>query len=63
ISFFNPQGILELVLHSYLTNVIERSKDEDKDNNNNSEFNNDLDTLRAYLLVIAALESDACEIH
>ena len=58
-SFFNPQGIPESVLRSHARNAAEVGDKEDAD----SEFDDDLDTLRAYSLVTATAESDMCEMH
>jgi hypothetical protein len=53
-SFFNPQGIPESVLRSHARNAVEVGDEEDA----NSEFDDDLDTLRAYSLVTATAKSD-----
>ncbi|XTI87867.1 hypothetical protein V2W45_1342700 [Cenococcum geophilum] len=55
-SFFNPQGIPESVLRRHSVNA---TADADDD----GEFNDDLDTLRAYSLVTATADSDICEMH
>jgi hypothetical protein len=58
-SFFNPQGIPESVLRSHTRNTAEAEDEEDAD----SEFDDDLETLRAYSLVTVTAESDMCEMH
>ena len=63
-SFFNPQGIPESVLRSHSANATAGADSDDNDNNDkNSEFNDDLDTLRAYSLVTMIAESDVCKMH
>ena len=52
-SFFNPRGILELVLCSHTVNRTARGKEDDED----------LDVLRAYSLVTVVVKSDMCEMH
>jgi hypothetical protein len=58
-SFFNPQGIPESVLRSYSRSAAKSSYEGDAE----SEFDEDLDTLRAYSLVTATANNDMCEMH
>jgi hypothetical protein len=58
-SFFNPQGIPESLLRRHARNAAEEEDEEDSD----SEFDDDLHTLRVYSLVTATAESDTCEMH
>jgi tetratricopeptide (TPR) repeat protein len=58
-NFFNPQGIPESVLRSYSKTTAEVGDEKDAD----SEFDDDLDTLRAYSLVTVTTDSDTCEMH
>jgi hypothetical protein len=58
-SFFNPQGIPESVIRSHSRNAAEVDDEEDTD----SEFDDDIDTLQAYSLVTVTAESDMCEMH
>ncbi|KAH7124548.1 hypothetical protein EDB81DRAFT_872342 [Dactylonectria macrodidyma] len=58
-SFFNPQGIPEFVLHNYkgdLEDNMDRGEDSD-------EFEDDLDVLRGYSLVSVTSTRDVCEMH
>ncbi|KAL6414050.1 hypothetical protein AUP68_00564 [Ilyonectria robusta] len=58
-SFFNPQGIPEFVLHNYKGDLEDNvDRDEDRD-----EFEDDLDVLRGYSLVSVTATWDVCEIH
>jgi hypothetical protein len=61
-SFFNPQGIPESVLRRHSREAARGARlkdDEDAD----SAFDEDLDTLRAYSLVSITADSDACKMH
>jgi tetratricopeptide (TPR) repeat protein len=58
-SFFNPQGIPESVLRSYSKSTVKVDDEEDAE----SEFDDDLDTLRAYSLVTVTTDSNTCEMH
>jgi hypothetical protein len=58
-SFFNPQGIPESVLRSHGRSAAAVDDEEDAD----SEFDNDLEMLRAYSLVTAAAENDIYKIY
>lgn len=61
-SFFNPQGIPESVLRKYsraIASEAELEVDEDAD----SAFDEDLDTLQAYSLVSTTADSEAFEMH
>jgi hypothetical protein len=66
-SFFNLQGIPESVLRSYARSAAavndENNDKEDADDNADSEFDDNLEMLRAYSLVIATAESDIYEMH
>ncbi|KAH7160580.1 hypothetical protein B0J13DRAFT_581474 [Dactylonectria estremocensis] len=58
-SFFNPQGIPEFVLHNYkgdLEDNMDRGEESD-------EFEDDLDVLRGYSLVSVTATRDVCEMH
>ncbi|KAH7146987.1 hypothetical protein B0J13DRAFT_416008, partial [Dactylonectria estremocensis] len=58
-SFFNPQGIPEFVLHNYdtdLTNNVDTDAESD-------DFEDDLDVLRGYSLVSMTATGDVCEMH
>ncbi|KAI1088713.1 hypothetical protein F5B19DRAFT_496110 [Rostrohypoxylon terebratum] len=60
-SFFNPQGIPEFVLHSYRADT---PPHEDKNSDDsNDDFEDDVDILRGYSLVSAGAKGDACEMH
>jgi hypothetical protein len=68
ISFFNLQGILELVLRVYTTSANARANssirsNDDDDNDDSSSFNGDLNILLAYLLVRVIADSNVCEMH
>ncbi|KAH7111546.1 hypothetical protein EDB81DRAFT_355668 [Dactylonectria macrodidyma] len=58
-SFFNPQGIPEFVLHNY-NGDLEDNVDRDEDSD---EFEDDLDVLRGYSLVSVTATRDVCEMH
>jgi hypothetical protein len=58
-SFFNSQGIPSAVLRSHARNAAEMDDKEGAD----SEFDDDLETLRTYSLMTATAESDMCEMH
>ncbi|KAH6976828.1 P-loop containing nucleoside triphosphate hydrolase protein [Ilyonectria destructans] len=60
-SFFNPQGIPEFVLHHYKGDLTENA-DGVKDDEDNDEFEDDLDVLRGYSLVCIPLCSFAHEL-
>jgi tetratricopeptide (TPR) repeat protein len=61
-SFFNPQGIPELVLRRHSRETVRGAGLEDEEDAD-SAFDEDLDTLRAYSLVSMTADSDACEMH
>jgi hypothetical protein len=61
-SFFNPQGIPESTLRRYSKGKAELNAKEDKEEAN-SAFNEDLDTLQAYSLVLVTAENNVCEMH
>ncbi|KAH6986840.1 hypothetical protein EDB80DRAFT_655789 [Ilyonectria destructans] len=61
-SFFNPQGIPEFVLHHYKGDLTENA-DGVKDDEYNDEFEDDLDVLRGYSLVSVTSTRDICEMH
>ncbi|KAF7542294.1 hypothetical protein G7Z17_g11700 [Cylindrodendrum hubeiense] len=56
-SFFNPQGIPEFVLHNYKENPRENAYGVD-DDEENLEFEDDLDVLRGYSLVSVTAKRD-----
>jgi tetratricopeptide (TPR) repeat protein len=58
-SFFNPQGIPEWILRTHSRSV---AKTGDKDEAD-SAFDEDLDTLQAYSLITATVDSGVCEMH
>ncbi|KAH8588907.1 P-loop containing nucleoside triphosphate hydrolase protein [Bisporella sp. PMI_857] len=58
-SFFNPQGIPEWILRKHSKSVA-KTGDESKDN---SAFDEDLDTLQAYSLIIATADGRMCGMH
>jgi tetratricopeptide (TPR) repeat protein len=58
-SFFNPQGIPEWILRDYSKNATEVSDEDEAD----SAFDEDLDTLQAYSLITATAETDVCKMH
>ncbi|KAH8661168.1 hypothetical protein BGZ61DRAFT_485518 [Ilyonectria robusta] len=58
-SFFNPQGIPEFVLHNY-KGELEGNVDRDEDRD---EFEDDLDVLCGYSLVSVTATRDVCEMH
>jgi hypothetical protein len=58
-SFFNPQGIPEFVLHNYKDDLTD-SVDEDADC---EAFEDDLDVLRGYSLVSVAVTGNVFEMH
>jgi tetratricopeptide (TPR) repeat protein len=57
-SFFNPQGIPESILRIYRRKAAMTGDEDEAD----SEFDDDLDTLQAYSL-ITATNNDVCEMH
>jgi tetratricopeptide (TPR) repeat protein len=61
-SFFNPQGIPEPVLRRHNREAARGTGLED-DEDTDSAFDEDLDTLRAYSLVSTTAGCDACEMH
>jgi tetratricopeptide (TPR) repeat protein len=61
-SFFNPQGIPESTLRRYSKDVAEVTAAKDEEDAD-SAFDDDLDTLRAYSLVSTTAGGDACEMH
>ncbi|KAH7016729.1 P-loop containing nucleoside triphosphate hydrolase protein, partial [Ilyonectria destructans] len=61
-SFFNPQGIPEFVLHKYKDNLTE-NPDGVKADEDNDEFEDDLNVLRGYSLVSVTAKRDVCEMH
>ncbi|KAH7125055.1 hypothetical protein B0J13DRAFT_598998 [Dactylonectria estremocensis] len=61
-SFFNPQGIPEFVLHHYKGDLTENA-DGVKDDEDDDEFEDDLDVLRGYSLVSVTATRDVCEMH
>ncbi|KAH7124365.1 hypothetical protein EDB81DRAFT_731294 [Dactylonectria macrodidyma] len=61
-SFFNPQGIPEFVLHHYKGDLTENA-DGVKDDEDNDEFEDDLDVLRGYSLLSVTSTRDVCEMH
>ncbi|KAI4940873.1 hypothetical protein J4E91_011130 [Alternaria rosae] len=64
-SFFNPQGIPESVLRRHSREAARRAglEDEEEEEDADSAFDEDLDTLRAYSLVSMTAGSDAWEMH
>ncbi|KAI8658994.1 hypothetical protein NCS55_01178200 [Fusarium keratoplasticum] len=58
-SFFNPQGIPEFVLHDYSTDLTD-NVDGDAESD---DFEDDLDVLRGYSLVSVTAAQDVCEVH
>ncbi|EXK24528.1 hypothetical protein FOMG_18751 [Fusarium oxysporum f. sp. melonis 26406] len=58
-SFFNPQGIPEFVLHDYDTDLTDQA-DRDAESDN---FEDDIDILRGYSLVSVTATGDTCEMH
>ncbi|RKK20896.1 hypothetical protein BFJ65_g7588 [Fusarium oxysporum f. sp. cepae] len=58
-SFFNPQGIPEFILHDYDTDLTDQA-DRDAES---ADFEDDLDILRGYSLVSVTATGDACEMH
>ncbi|RKL05191.1 hypothetical protein BFJ70_g17144 [Fusarium oxysporum] len=58
-SFFNPQGIPEFVLHSY---DIDMTNHEDRHAGSDN-FEDDLDILRGYSLVSVTATGNICEMH
>jgi tetratricopeptide (TPR) repeat protein len=61
-SFFNPQGIPESVLRRHSREVARGAGLEDNEDVE-SAFDEDLDTLQAYSLVVVMADSDTCEMH
>jgi tetratricopeptide (TPR) repeat protein len=61
-SFFNPQGIPESTLRRYSKGAAEAASAEDEEEAD-SAFDEDLDTLQAYSLVSMTADNDACEMH
>ena len=62
-SFFNPQGIPESVLRRHSREAARGAGLEDKEEDADSAFDEDLDTLQAYSLVSITADSDTCEMH
>ena len=62
-SFLNPQGIPESTLRRYSRDTTRAKAAEDKEEEADSVFDEDLDTLRVYSLVSMTTDSDACEMH
>jgi hypothetical protein len=62
-SFFNPQGIPEPTLRRHSRDTAIAKAANDKEEEADSAFDEDLDTLRAYSLVSMITDSDACEMH
>jgi tetratricopeptide (TPR) repeat protein len=60
-SFFNPQGIPEATLRRYSKEAEGMADAEDEEAD--SAFNEDLDTLQAYSLVSIKADNDACKMH
>ncbi|KAF9766796.1 hypothetical protein IL306_000734 [Fusarium sp. DS 682] len=58
-SFFNPQGIPEFMLHDYDTDLTDQA-DRDAES---TDFEDDLDILRGYSLVSVTATGDTCEMH
>jgi tetratricopeptide (TPR) repeat protein len=61
-SFFNPQGIPESTLRKYSKGATGAASAEDEEEAD-SAFDEDLDTLQAYSLVSMTADNDACEMH
>ncbi|RAR04858.1 TPR-like protein [Stemphylium lycopersici] len=61
-SFFNPQGILWSVLRRHSIETARRAGLEDEEDAD-SAFEEDLDTLQAYSLVLTTAYKDTCEMH
>ncbi|RYP47712.1 hypothetical protein DL768_006248 [Monosporascus sp. mg162] len=59
ISFFNPQGIPAWILRRHSRSVTETGDEDEAD----SAFDEDFDTLQAYSLIAATAETDMCEMH
>jgi hypothetical protein len=64
-SFFNPQGIPESSLRRYRKHLVSTpgARDEEKQKEIESAFDEDLDTLQAYSLVSVTADADTCEMH
>lgn len=67
-SFFNPQGIPEWILRKSRRTFIEQadgrwSNHDEDDEDGDSEFNEDLDILRAYSLISLTAENKTYEMH
>ncbi|KAH6612995.1 hypothetical protein C7974DRAFT_322280, partial [Boeremia exigua] len=64
-SFFNPQGIPESTLRRHSRDAAGAASEEDREDEEeaNSAFDEDLDTLQAYSLVSMTADNDACEMH
>jgi len=66
-SFFNPRGIPESVLRSHARSTVdtgdEADDEADDEEDADGEFDDDLETLRAYSLVTATTEGDMWEMH
>jgi hypothetical protein len=58
-SFFNPQGIPEWILRRHSRSVAKTGDEDEAD----SMFDEDLDTLQAYSLITATANSGVCEMH
>jgi tetratricopeptide (TPR) repeat protein len=61
-SFFNPQGIPESTLRRYSKGAAGAASAEDEEEAD-SAFDEDLDTLQAYSLVSMTADNNACEMH
>ncbi|KAI9873523.1 MAG: hypothetical protein M1823_007899, partial [Watsoniomyces obsoletus] len=61
-SFFNPQGIPEPTLRRYSKDAAQVDTTEDEEEAD-SAFDEDLDTLQAYSLVSMTADNDTCEMH
>ncbi|KAF4469884.1 Kinesin light chain [Fusarium albosuccineum] len=59
ISFFNPQGIPEFVLHDYNTDLTYRLGSDTE----STDFEDDIDVLCGYSLVSMTAAQDVCEVH
>ncbi|KAJ9412678.1 hypothetical protein QL093DRAFT_2539123 [Fusarium oxysporum] len=59
ISFFNPQGIPEFMLHDYVTDLTDHANRDTV----SADFEDDLDILRGYSLVSVTATGDTYEMH
>ncbi|KAJ4312335.1 hypothetical protein N0V94_007489 [Neodidymelliopsis sp. IMI 364377] len=62
-SFFNPKGIPESALRRYSREAAGAANPEDEEEDADSRFDEDLDTLQAYSLVSITADNDACEMR